>query len=322
MLWALCQILIFPGFLFLIVYSLIFEFLDRKMVARLQNRMGPPFYQPLADFLKLIGKEVIIPQGADKKIFPAMPVVALAAVAAAFLYVPTYKISSVYPLEGDLIVVLYFLTLPTLTFFLAGWYSTSVYATIGSVRVLTQLFSYEAPLLMALLAPAILAENTLSLAENALNWSLSGLAHYYSQHPLYVLINIPSLVVTLIACQGKLERVPFDLPEAETEIVAGAFVEYSGRLYALFHLAIDAELVVVSSVIAAVFLPFYSSNPAVGLALFIARTLAVLFVLALFRAVMARVRIEQMVQFCWRILAPLAIFQLALNLILRGVLPQ
>ncbi|MCL1906109.1 MAG: NADH-quinone oxidoreductase subunit H, partial [Clostridiales bacterium] len=259
MIWALFQILIFPGFLFLGVYSLIFEFCDRKMVARLQNRMGPPWYQPLADFLKLLGKEVIIPKGADKKIFPALPVVALAAVATSFLYVPTYKVSAVYPLDGDLIMLLYLLTLPTLTFFLAGWYSTSVYATIGSVRVLTQLFSYEVPLFMALLAPALLAES----------WSLSGLALYYSQHPLYVLINIPALVVALVACQGKLERVPFDLPEAETEIVTGAFVEYSGRLYAIFRMAIDGELVVISSVIAAVFLPFYSSFPAIGLALYV-----------------------------------------------------
>ena len=310
MFWALCQILIFPGFLFLGVYSLLFEFLDRKIVSRLQNRMGPPWYQPLADFLKLLGKEVIIPEGADKKIFPVLPVIALASVTAAFLCVPTYKISAVYPIEGDLIILLYLLTLPTLTFFLAGWYSTSVYATIGSVRVLTQLFSYEVPLFMALLSPALLADS----------WSLSEIALYYSQHPLYVLLNIPALVVAVVACQGKLERVPFDLPEAETEIVSGAFVEYSGRLYAIFRMAIDAELVVVSSVIAAVFLPFFSANPLVGLILYVVRTLVILFVLALFRAVMARVRIEQMVQFCWRILTPLAILQIVLNLILRGVL--
>jgi len=302
--------LIFPGLLFLSVYSLVFESLDRKMVARLQNRQGPPLYQPLADFLKLLGKEVIIPEGAEKKIFPVLPVVAFAATAAAFLNVPTYKITAIFSFEGDLIVLLYLLTLPTLTFFLAGWYSTSLYATVGSVRVLTQLFSYEVPLFMALLAPALLAGT----------WSLSGLAQYYSQNPLYVLLNIPALVVAVVACQGKLERVPFDLPEAETEIVSGAFVEYSGRLYAIFRLVADAELVVVSSIIAAVFLPFYSGNPLGGLGLYVLRTLVVLFVLALFRAVMARVRIEQMVQFCWRYLTPLAIFQIVLNLIMRGVL--
>lgn len=306
-LWALCQMLIFPGFLFLGIYSLLFEFLDRKMVARLQNRVGPPWYQPLADFLKLLGKEVIIPEGADKRVFPVLPVIAMAAVATAFLYVPTYKVTSVFPFEGDLIVLLYLLTLPTLTFFLAGWYSTSVYATIGSVRVLTQLFSYEVPLFMALLAPALLAES----------WSLSAIAAYYGQHPLCVLINLPALAVAVIACQGKLERVPFDLPEAETEIVTGAFVEYSGRLYAIFRMAIDAELVVVASVIAAVFLPFFSANPLLGFLLYALRTVAVLFVLALFRAVMARVRIEQMVLFCWRYLTPLAILQIVVNLIVR-----
>ncbi|MCL1816658.1 MAG: NADH-quinone oxidoreductase subunit H [Clostridiales bacterium] len=309
-LWALCQIFIFPGFLFLGVYALLFEFIDRKLVARLQNRQGPPWYQPLADFLKLLGKEAIIPEGADKNVFPVLPVIAMAAVSAAFLCVPTYKASAVFPIPGDLIILLYLLTLPTLTFFLAGWYSTSVYATLGSVRVLTQLFSYEVPLFMALLAPALLSGS----------WCLSDMALYYSQHPLYILFNIPALIVAIIACQGKLERVPFDLPEAETEIVGGTFVEYSGRYYAIFRMAIDAELVVVAAVIAAIFLPFFSASPFLGFVLFVARTFVVLFVLALFRAVMARVRIEQMVQFCWRILTPLAIFQIVVNLLLRGVL--
>ena len=309
--WSLVKIFMFPGFLFLGIYSLVFAFLDRKINARLQNRVGPPWYQPLADFLKLAGKEVIIPLDADKKIFPILPAITLTAVATAFLYVPVHHVNSVYPFEGDLIVVLYLLTLPTLTFFLAGWYSTSIYAAIGSVRVLTQLFSYEVPLFMALLAPALLANS----------WSISGIARYYNQNPLYLLFNIPAFVVAVIACQGKLERVPFDLPEAETEIVSGAFVEYSGRLYAIFRLAIDYELVVLSSVISAVFLPFFSANPVLGLVFYLIRTLGILMVLAIFRSIMARIRIEQMVMFCWRYLAPLAILQIIVNLVIREILP-
>jgi NADH-quinone oxidoreductase subunit H len=307
---AFFNILIFPGFIFLGAYALVMAFVDRKLYARLQNRQGPPWFQPLADFLKLIGKETIIPEDADKKVFVFLPVLALAAVTAAYLYIPLWSSASLYPFEGDLIVILYLLTLPTLCFFLGGWYSTSVYATLGSVRVLTQLFSYEVPLFMALLAPALLAES----------WSLSGISQYYAAHPLYILINIPSFVVAVIACQGKLERVPFDLPEAETEIVSGAFVEYSGRLYAIFRMAIDSELVVVCSLIAAVFLPFYTGNVFADFGLYIAKTLAILFIFSVFRSVMARIRIEQMVAFCWKILTPLALIQLIVNLVLKGVL--
>jgi len=310
MLMAFFNILIFPGFLFLGAYALVMAFIDRKLYARLQNRQGPPWFQPLADFLKLIGKETIIPEDADKKVFAFLPVLALAAVTASYLYIPIWGNASLYPFEGDIIVILYLLTLPTLCFFLGGWYSTSVYATLGSVRVLTQLFSYEIPLFVALLAPALLAGT----------WSLSGITQYYAAHPLYILINLPSFVVAVIACQGKLERVPFDLPEAETEIVGGAFVEYSGRLYAIFRMAIDSEMVVVSSLIAAVFLPFFTGNAIADFGLYIVKTLGILCIFALFRTIMARIRIEQMVAFCWKILMPLAMIQLIINLLLKGVL--
>ncbi len=310
MILSLFHILVFPGLLFLSTYALFFSYLDRKLYARLQNRMGPRWYQPLADLLKLLGKETIIPREADRRVFVFLPVVTLAAVVGAYLYIPLYAPTSLYPFDGDLIVVLYLLTIPTLCFFLAGWYSTSVYATIGAVRALTQLFSYEVPLFMALLAPALLADT----------WSLSGITSYYVQHPLFMLINIPAFIVAIVACQGKLERIPFDLPEAETEIVSGTFVEYSGRHFAIFKMAMDCELVVVASLISAVFFPFYTSSVVLGFLLYIVKTLVVLFILALIKSVMARVRIEQMVLFCWKYVTPVALLQIIANLVLKGVL--
>ena len=157
MLMSILEILIFPGFIFLSFYGLIIEFVDRKLYARFQNRVGPPFLQPLADFIKLVGKETIIPAEADKRWFKVLPVFALAAVTTAFLYIPVWKTTSLFPFNGDVIVVLYLLTIPTLTFFLAGWYSTSLFAAMGSVRTLTQLFAYEVPLFMAILGPALMA---------------------------------------------------------------------------------------------------------------------------------------------------------------------
>jgi NADH-quinone oxidoreductase subunit H len=308
---ALFGILIFPGFLFLNVYGLLAEFIDRKLYARFQNRKGPPWFQPLADFVKLISKETIIPCEADKKIFSFLPVLALASVATAFLYIPVWGLNSLYPFSGDIIIVLYLITIPTVTFFLAGWYSASLYATLGSVRSLTQLFSYEVPLFMALLGPALLADT----------WSISGIAAFYSAHPLLALANIPGFVIALVAMQGKLERVPFDIPEAETEIVAGPFVEYSGRLLAIFRMAIDIEMIVVSALLAAVFIPFYGvANPVLGFVVFIIKTLFIIFLLALFRSVMARLRIEQMVSFTWRYLTPAALVQILIDLILKGTI--
>lgn len=305
---SILYILVFPGFLFLAVYGLFVEFVDRKLYARFQNRKGPPWFQPLADTIKLAAKESIIPCEANRRWFKALPVVALAAVATSFLYVPVWGTQSLLPFEGDILVILYLLTIPTLTFFLAGWNSSSMFATLGSVRTLTQLFAYEAPLFMAILGPALLAGT----------WSMSEVAAFYAAHPLYALLNLPGFAAAVIASQGKLERVPFDTPEAETEIVAGAFTEYGGRHLMLFRMAIDMETVVLASILSAVFLPFFAANPVLGVLVYILKTLFIVFLLSAFRAVMARLRIEQMVRFCWLYLAPLALLQLLIDLLAKG----
>ena len=132
-----------------------YEYIDRKLYAQLQNRIGPRWYQPLADILKLMTKETIIPGEADRRFFSAVPMVALAATTAAFLYIPMWSTHSLMPFASDLIVVLYFLTIPTLCFFLAGWVSSSLFAQIGGVRALTQL-RLRAPV-HVLAGPALLA---------------------------------------------------------------------------------------------------------------------------------------------------------------------
>ena len=309
---ALFNIFVFPGVLFLVVAGLWFEFVDRRMHARMQNRQGPPWFQPLADFIKLLAKETIIPENANRTLFVAMPIVALTATISAFFYIPLWSNHAVFSFAGDSIVVMYLLTLPTLTFFLAGWYSTSIYSTIGAVRSLTQFFAYEIPLFMAVLAPAMLANN----------WSLAGITTFYTAHPLLALLNIPALGVALVTLLGKLEKVPFDIPEAETEIVAGAFTEYSGRHLALFRLSIDIELVVAGSLLVAMFLPFGLALPAwAGFLVYLLKITLVVAVVAILRTIMARLRIEQMVNFCWKYLAPVALAQLLLNLVVKGFLP-
>jgi NADH-quinone oxidoreductase subunit H len=311
MLLSLFYIFIFPGFIFLSAYGLLVEYLDRKLYARFQNRIGPPWFQPLADFIKLISKEAIVPAKADKGMFKILPAFALASVSAVIFYVPLWSTSALFPFKSDLIVVLYLLTIPTITFFIAGWVSTSLYSTLGAVRTITQLFAYEVPLFMALLGPALLAGS----------WSISEIAVFYYTNPLLALLNIPGFLVAVIAMQGKLERVPFDIPEAETEIVAGSFTEYSGRYLALFRMAIDIEMVVLVSLIAAIFFPVYiPGNIALGIVTYLLKTAILIFILALIRSLMARLRIEQMVKFCWKYLAPAAILQILIDLLVKGVL--
>jgi NADH-quinone oxidoreductase subunit H len=308
---ALFHIIVYPGFLFLTVISLVFEFVDRKLYARLQNRVGPPWYQPLADLIKLLSKETVIPREADSRLFSLIPVFALASTAASFLYIPIWSTHSLQPFDSDLIVVMYFLTIPTMAFFLAGWFSTSLYAEIGAIRAMTQLFAYEVPFYMALLGPALLAGT----------WSISGMALFYHENPWLILVNLPGLLVSIFAAQGKLERVPFDIPDAETEIVGGTFTEYSGRLLAFFKMTLNFELVVVSSLIAAIFFPlFIHENALLGFLLFLIKVFGVVFLLALMRAALARFRLDQMVSFCWKVLAPIAILQILIDLIVKGVL--
>lgn len=307
---ALFYILVFPGFLFLIVFSLAFEYADRILYARLQNRKGPPWYQSVADILKLLFKETIVPNEADKRLFRIIPVFGLASALTSYLYIPIWSQNSLYSFGCDLIVIVYLLTIPTLCFFLAGWFSSSLYAEIGAIRTLTQLFAYEVPFYMALLGPALLA-NT---------WSIDGITAYFHQHPLLLLVNIPGFFVVMATAQGKLERAPFDLSAAETEIVDGTFTEYSGRLLGLFRMTLNVELIVVSSIIAAVYFPvFITESVIIGFALYLLKMFFILFVLTLMRAALARFRMDQMVAFCWKVLAPVSLVQILIDIIIKGI---
>jgi NADH-quinone oxidoreductase subunit H len=310
-------ILVYPGLLFLLVYSTLCEWVDRKLYARMQNRIGPlhtgrsGLLQPLADIIKLCAKEDIVPEQADRRMFSVLPVLAVAIVCTAALYLPLWHYGtapSAISFPGDLIVVAYLLTLPTLIFFLAGWHSTNVFSAIGGVRVLTMLFGYEIPLLLSLLAPAVLAGS----------WRIVEIAVFYQQRPGLMLANLIGFVIAVICLQAKLERVPFDIPHAETEIVGGQFTEYSGKKLAFFRLLGDIEMVVGAGLVAAVFLGGFPGGLLPGLLWFVLKTLFIIFLLAALRAATSRIRIDQMIDLSWRWLAPLAVLQLFIVIIIKG----
>jgi len=303
-------VLVFPGLIFLSAMGLAAEFVDRKLYARFQNRIGPPWFQPLADFIKLLGKEVVIPDEAHPVLFRMAPVIAVASAVAALFPIPLWQQRALIQFPGDLIVVLYLLTLPTFMFFVGGWSSCSLFAKIGSVRTMTQLFAFEIPLYLTTLTAAILAGS----------WSLSDIAAFYASRPGLFAVNLPGFLVALVTLMGKLERVPFDIPEAETEIVAGAFTEYSGRWLAVFHLAIDIEMVVGAALLSAVFLPFgLGVGAAGGFLVFVAKVFFIVFLLSVARSIVARLRLDQMIAFCWKIMAPVAGLQLLINLAVKGL---
>ena len=318
---TLAYLFVYPGLIFLFVYSALVQWLDRKLYARFQNRMGPTYtgtfglLQPIADFIKLMAKEDIVPAAADRVLFVAAPLLGLASVCTAALLLPVWHFDVAIPgmtsFQGDMIVIAYLLSVPSLAYFLAGWASRSMFAAVGGVRVLTLLFSYEVPLFLALLSPAVMAGS----------WRLAEIAAYYQAHPFHTLITIfLGLPVSLVCLQAKLERIPFDIPEAETEIVGGAFTEYSGRKLAMFRLLIDVEMVVGAGFIAALFLGGFPGGLMGGFLWFILKTLAIVAVLSAVKAVMARIRIDQMVEFSWRYLAPLAVLQLAIVILVKGFL--
>lgn len=312
----LVYVLLFPGLLFLLAYALFLQYADRKISARMQDRVGPPFLQPFADVVKLLAKEVITPEGVDRRAFDAAPILAFAAVVTAFLYVPVVAASPI-AFQGDLILVLYLLTLPTVILFLLGWLSRNVFATVGGVRAVTQLFIYEVPFFLALLAPAIAAGS----------WNISEIVAWQSDH-LWILIYQPlGFVLALIGLQAKLERTPFDIPEAETELVAGPWTELTGRRLALMRLTMDVSMVAGSALVAALFLggPLtpWSIEPGwlsvvVGFVLFLVKTLAILLILITIKVAMGRVRIDQLNNLGWKYLASLAVLQVLLVLLMNG----
>jgi NADH-quinone oxidoreductase subunit H len=290
----LCALLLFPGGLFVVVASLAYEFVDRKLVARFQNRVGPRWFQPLADVVKLMVKEEIVPSGVSRGLFHGLPLAAFAATLTAALYVPMAGLAPSWGFRGDLVATVYLLMMMTLCIGLAGANTTDRFSLVGATRALTQLFSYEAPFLLALLGPGIAAGT----------WRISEINGYAQEHTWMIVTQPLGFLVALIGLMGKLELPPFDAPEAETEIVSGALTEYSGRGLALFRLGRDAELLIGLSLICAFYLGGLS-NPLD----FILKTLPVLAVIACLQSLFARLRIDQTVGLWWRAGAVLALVQ-------------
>ena len=284
------------------IFSLLYRGVDRKLVAHMQGRVGPPVIQPFRDVRKLLMKENIIPDGAISWLFTAAPFVCLITSALLLLYIPLFGQEALLGGFGDAILVIYLLLLPPLAFVLGGFASSSPYATVGAQREMVIMMSYELPLAVIIVSLAWrigrVADNPFmfsTIAESPI-WSLVG--------PLGVIGSLILLFALLVVTIGEAGKVPFDIAEAETEIAGGLLVEYSGRNLCLFYLADIIKAFAMSSLVVALFIP-YNLSPLVGIGppvlagivdglFFLVKVFAVMFIsISVVRAAMARFKISQ-----------------------------
>jgi len=294
--------------LFGIFFGLVYKGIDRKLSAHMQGRIGPPIRQPFRDVVKLFTKENIVPENAIPWIFNLAPLVGLVATISILLYLPLGGFQPLFPGKGDLILILYLLIIPSLAMVIGGFSSGSPYATIGAQREMATMIAYEFPLAIIIITIAWRLSmqgvtNVFALSSIAATpvWNIAG--------PLGFIGFIILLLVLVIITPAELSKIPFDSPEAETEIAGGLLAEYSGRNLAMFYLTDGVKTVVMASLIVALFFP-YNLSPlfglesypafAVDIAFYLAKVfLVILFSVTLIRVAVARLKIDQIVYTYW-----------------------
>jgi NADH-quinone oxidoreductase subunit H len=302
------EIISLIGFIvFIILIAFFYEWIDRKFYARIQNRYGPLYtgpsgiLQPIADFIKLLLKEDIVPEASEKRIFSLIPIVYVLLPILALLIIPING-KGIVSFEGDLIFLMFLSAMITLSVFLAGWSSACNFSRIGGVRAALQMLSYEIPFGLSLIGPAIVA-NSLCITKIS-EWQIANSTAFIFLQPI-------GFAVIMISLLAELELIPFDVPEAETEIVAGWTTEYGGGRYALIRLGKDLELVMASMLISSLYLGGIGQIffiPPIVIA--IIKSIIVLLVMSLIRALFARYRIDQVISGMWKYLFPLMILQI------------
>ena len=286
----------------LVVFLIWFE---RKAVARMQDRIGPnrvgPYglLQTVADMLKLLFKEDLVPPHGDRILFHLAPILAVMGVVGLWAVIPIASTAYGADLNVGVLYLVAAGTLSTLGILMAGWSSDNKYALLGAFRTVAQLVSYEVPMVLALLVPVILG-GTLSL---------NGIVS--AQGAMWYVVSVPlAAAVFLVASLAEVARAPFELLEAESEIVAGFHIEYSGIRFGMFFAAEFLHAFTIGALLAVMFLggwqgPGAGQYPTLGAVYFIAKSFLCYFLLVWARATFPRIRIDQMLNFCWTVLTPM-----------------
>ena len=280
---SLFWILIFPGFLFTVACGLLASWIVRKVSALVQWRVGPPLFQPFYDVVKLMGKEILVPQEAQKAVFMAAPLVGMAGVLLLSTMLWRITIAPKMLFIGDIIVAIYLMVLPSLALILGSSASASPHAAVGTSREIKLVMGYELPLVLAFIVVIIKAGGQLNLAVIA------------QQTPALSISGMLAFLVALLCIQAKLGFVPFDIAEAETELGSGVLMEYSGALLAVWKLTHAMMLVALPLFLVMVFLGGFTAGLWAG----IGKYVLVLVLLILIKNTNPRVRIDQAMKFFW-----------------------
>ncbi len=296
--------------IFGIFFGLIYKGIDRKLSAHMQGRIGPPIRQPFRDVVKLFTKENIVPDNAITWVFNWAPLIGLIGTISILLYIPLGSINPIAEGSGDLILILYLLMIPSLAMVIGGFASGSTYATIGAQREMATMIAYEFPLAIIIITIAwilktinVNATNVFSLSFIAANplWGNFGILGFIG----FIILFLVLMIVT----PAELSKIPFDSPEAETEIAGGLLTEYSGRNLGIFYLTDAVKTVVMASIIVALFFPYnisgllgFNNIPAlaVDFIFYLVKVLIIiLFSVTLIRVAIARLKIDQIVGTYW-----------------------
>ena len=306
-------------FVFLSVMVLVLTWVERKALARIQMRMGPMHVgfhgtlQPVADALKLVVKEDILPSWADRRIYWLAPLAVFVPSILLWVTIPVGRDVVLRNLDLGLFYIVAFSVLSVMGLVMAGWGSANKYAILGGLRAAGQLVSYEIPFIMAILAVAMLAQ---SLNLEAIVDQQANVGHIFVQ-PL-------GLFIFLTAGLAELGRTPFDIHHAESEVVGGPFVEYSGAHWAVFFLAEYINTFTIAALTVLLFLggwrwpamPFEGiAQSTLSVIWFLAKTYLVILVIFWIRGTYPRLRIDQLMAFGWKLLVPLSF----VNIVITGI---
>ena len=304
--WILAGLLALFAGLSVVVLSL--TWLERKALGRLQLRLGPTrtgpmgLMQPLADAVKLLIKEDILPSASDKVIFWVAPVIVVVSAFMIWVTIPASQGLVIRNLELGLFYITAFAVVGILGLVLAGWGSANKYGILGGLRSAAQLISYEIPVILVVVAVGMLAQ------------SLDLRVIVAAQNPVFYVVILPlGLVIFFIAGLAEVGRTPFDIYHAESEVVGGPFVEYSGAHWAVFFLAEYINTFAIAALATLLFLGGWLGPVLPGVVWFLIKVYALVLVVFWVRGTFPRLRIDQLMAFAWKVMVPLGFYTIVIT---------
>jgi len=329
---AMFIVSLLPLFVFILPFALFAVLMERKVSAHMQDRLGPMrvgyhgILQTIADIIKLLQKEDIVASATDKNLFNLAPVLVFMGSYAAFAAIPFSSVFIGSQIELGLIYIVAVTGLVVAGILMAGWASNNKYSLLGAMRAAAQIISYEIPTLLIILTVIMITGtvnlHTLSEMQTAYfwNWLILGGPEPGIQKILFIPLMMAGFLIIYISTLAEVNRTPFDIPEAESELVSGYHTEYSGMKFAMFFLAEYANMFAVSAIVSAIFFGGYQSPfgylgnlfnlswliPIEQFSWFTAKGLFFIFVQMWLRWTLPRFRVDQLMEFCWKYLIPMA----------------